>query len=72
MRDERGLQHVTTGISGLFRNLKWEMRMTVVEPECNLLKKKIIYLYINKKTMLIVVQNVIPVNVLNVKFYTLY
>ena len=64
MRDERGLQHVTTvGISGLFRNLKWEMRMTVVEPECNLLKKKIIYLYINKKTMLIVVQNVIPVNV---------
>ena len=54
MRDERGLQHVTTGISGLFRNLKWEMRMTVVEPECNLL---------NKKTMLIVVQNVIPVNV---------
>jgi hypothetical protein len=29
-------------VSGLFRNLKWEMRMTVVEPECNLLKKKII------------------------------
>ena len=62
MRDERGLQHVTTGISGLFRNLKWEMRMTVVEPECNLLKK-INSIFINKKTMLIVVQNVIPVNV---------